>query len=98
MAGLTKSKKNNYLLGTMGIFSQYDVINHIPRRYDDFSLTKEKDLEDKERVVIYGSRASLPKLVRARNIQLVTFEFLTENKTYFINVSNIRITRRLLSF
>ena len=83
MAKLTKSPKFNFLLGQMGIFTNYDVIYHIPKRYDDFSLTREKNLEDKERVVIYGRLASLPRLVRARNIQLVTFDFLTEKKTYF---------------
>ena len=83
MAKLTKSPRYNFLLGQMGIFTNYAVVYHIPKRYDDFSLTREKELEDKERVVIYGRLASLPRLVRARNIQLVTFDFLTEKKTYF---------------
>lgn len=80
---LTKSPKLNYLLGNMGIFSYYDVVNHIPKRYEDFSLTREKDLVDKERVVVYGHLVSLPRLVKTNRVQIVTFEFLSENKTYF---------------
>ena len=45
MAKLTKSPKFNFLLGQMGIFTNYDVIYHIPKRYDDFSLTREKNLD-----------------------------------------------------
>ena len=50
MAKLTKSPKFNFLLGQMGIFTNYDVIYHIPKRYDDFSLTRERELEDKEQM------------------------------------------------
>ncbi len=64
---LSSSPRINYLLGSMGIFSYYDVINHLPRRYDDFSLTKERGLEDKERVVIY----------------IASFDILSDNGTYF---------------
>ena len=80
---LTKSPRLNVMLFNMGIYSQYDVINHLPRRYENFALTRESDLEDKERVVIYGHLVSSPRLVRARNIKIVTFEFMSEKKHYF---------------
>ena len=36
MAKLTKSSKLNSLLFNMGIYTPYDVINHLPNRYEDF--------------------------------------------------------------
>ncbi len=81
---LTNSKRLNYLLGSMGIFSYYDVINHLPRRYDDYSLTRERDLLDKERVTIYGkviSNITISKTFKRTSI--VTFDVLTINNTYF---------------
>ncbi len=67
----------------MGIFTPYDVVNHLPRRYEDLNYTKERDLKNKDRVVTIGKIVSLPRLVRARNIQIITFEFLTNQKNYF---------------
>ena len=81
---LTNSKRLNYLLGSMGIFSYYDVINHLPRRYDDYSLTRERDLLDKERITIYGkviSNITISKTFKRTSI--VTFDVLTINNTYF---------------
>ena len=80
---LTKSPRLNALLYKMGIFSNYDVVNHLPRRYEDYNLTEEVNLEDKQRVVLYGKLTSFPKLVRARNIQITTFGFMTNNKHFF---------------
>ena len=78
---LSSSPRINYLLGSMGIFSYYDVINHLPRRYDDFSLTKERGLEDKERVVLLGKVISIPRLNKAKRVDVTTFDFMTVNKT-----------------
>ena len=50
---LTKSPRLNYLLGEMGIFTHYDVINHLPRRYDDFTYTNEKEIKKLERQKSY---------------------------------------------
>lgn len=83
MEKLSKSPRINYLLGQMGIFNYWQVINHLPRRYENLSYTKERDLEDKERVVILGKVISLPRLVRAKGIDITTFEFLSDKKTYF---------------
>lgn len=81
---LTNSKRLNYLLGSMGIFSYYDVINHLPRRYDDYSLTRERDLLDKERVTIFCkviSNITISKTFKRTSV--VTFDVLTINNTYF---------------
>ena len=83
MDKLTKSPRLNYLLGQMGIFTPYDVINHLPRRYEDFSYTEEKDLKDKQRVVLLGKVISVPKNVNARGINVLTFDFMTRNRRYF---------------
>ena len=83
MAKLTKSPRLNYLLGEMGIFDQYDVINHLPRRYDDFSYTPERDLKDKQRLVLLGKVISIPKNVNARGINVLTFDFMSKGRRYY---------------
>ena len=83
MAKLTKSPRLNYLLGEMGIFDQYDVINHLPRRYDDFSYTPERDLKDKQRLVLLGKVISIPKNVTARGINILTFDFMSRGRRYY---------------
>ena len=80
---LTKSPRLNYLLGEMGIFTAYDVINHLPRRYDDYSYSLEKDLKDKQRLVVFGKILSLPKLVRARGVDVLTFDFMSQSRKYY---------------
>ncbi len=81
---LSKSPRLNYLLYQMGIFNYYDVVNHLPRRYDDYSLTRERDLVDKEKVVIYGQIVSNLLLSNTfKKISVVSFDVLTEKHTYF---------------
>ena len=80
---LTKSPRLNYLLGEMGIFTPYDVINHLPRRYDDYSYTLEKDLKDNQHLVLFGKVISIPKLVRARGIDVLTFDFMSQSRKYY---------------
>ena len=83
MDKLTKSPRLNYLLGEMGIFTPYDVVNHLPRRYDDYSYSLEKDLKDKQRLVLLGKVISIPKLVRARGIDILTFDFMSQKRKYY---------------
>ena len=83
MDKLTKSPRLNYLLGEMGIFTPYDVVNHLPRRYDDYSYSLEKDLKDKQRLVLLGKVISVPKLVRARGIDILTFDFMSQKRKYY---------------
>ena len=81
---LSKSPRLNALLYKMGIFSNYDVINHLPKRYDDYSLTGERNLEDKQRVTVYGKVMSNPALVKGfHRVTAVSFELLTNRNTYF---------------
>ena len=83
MDKLTKSPRLNYLLGQMGIFTPYDVVNHLPRRYEDFTYSEEKDLKDKQRLVLLGQVVSIPKTVRARGIIVTTFDFISRNRRYY---------------
>ena len=80
---LTKSPRLNKLLYQMGIFNYYDVINHLPRRYEDLSYTHERDLKDKERVVLIGKVISIPKINVGKRINVTSFDFMTRNKSYF---------------
>lgn len=67
----------------MGIYSFYDVINHLPKRYDDFSITHERNLSDKERITVFAKVVTSPKKVLARKATMVSFDVLTSNNTYF---------------
>ena len=83
MNKLTKSPRLNFLLGEMGIFSPYDVVNHLPRRYEDFSYSNEKDIKDKQRLVLKGQVISIPKAVKARGLSVLTFDFMSESRRYY---------------
>ena len=83
MEKLTKSKRLNYLLGQMDIFTPFDVVNHLPKRYENLNYTEERNLEDKQRVVVKGKLAALPKYVRTKRVQLITFDFITANRNFF---------------
>ena len=80
---LSNSKRINACLSKMGISTFDEILEHLPRRYDDFSLTHERNLEDKERVTIYAKVITTPKKVLARKTTVITFDVLTSNNTYF---------------
>ena len=81
---LTHSPRLNSLLYQMGIYSFYDVLNHLPRRYDDYSLTNERGLEDKERVTIYAKAINNVSLAKSfKKISISSFDVLTDKGTYF---------------
>ena len=83
MDKLTKSSRLNHLLSQMGIYNYYDVVYHLPKRYENLNFTEERNLVDKQRVVIIGKLVSSPKLVLTKRVKIVTFEFLTRKGTYF---------------
>lgn len=83
MDKLTKSPRLNYLLGQMGIFNYYDVVNHLPHRYDDYSYTDETNIQDKQRVVLFGKVISIPKVIRAKGVTIATFDFMSQNRRYY---------------
>ena len=83
MDKLTKSPRLNYLLGQMGIFTYYDVINHLPHRYDDYSYTDEANIQDKQRVVLFGKVISIPKVIRTKGVTIATFDFMSQKRRYY---------------
>lgn len=80
---LTKSPRLNHLLYEMGIRNPYEVINYLPRRYEDLSYTIERNLVPKQRVVLFGRPLSLPQLVKHKGVSIIRFDFQTEKGTYF---------------
>ena len=75
---LTGSKKLNFLLGEMGIFSSLQVLSHFPRRYDDFTITENIDfyhLSDKQKIVVLGQVISTPKTMHFRSVSKTSFWF-----------------------
>lgn len=83
MTKLTKSPRLNSLLFNMGIYTNYDVINHLPYRYEDFSLTSLIDLKDKEKIVIEGKIITNPKINKTKKVEVVTFDFLTSSNKFY---------------
>lgn len=80
---LSSSKRLNYMLHKMGIWNAYDVIKHLPRRYEDFSLSSETFFQDEQRVVIYGEIISPLMAKKGRKVVTISFQFLDENKRFF---------------
>ena len=67
----------------MGIFSYKDVIKTLPRKYIDYSLTKETNLKDKDKVVIEGNIVGTPLTSRFKNISVTKFTFVSLAKNIF---------------
>ena len=88
---LTGSKKLNFLLGEMGIFSSFDVISHYPRKYDDFTLSDPKTfygLTDKQKIVLYGEAITGPKTMHYRNVSRTTFYFRAASIDWLVTAWN----------
>ena len=83
MDKLTKSPRLNYLLGEMGIFTPYDVVNHLPHRYDDYSYSDETSIKDKQRIVLFGKVISVPKSLPSRGVSIITFDFMSHANRYY---------------
>ena len=80
---LSKSARLNYLLHQMGIFSYHDVINHLPKRYEDFSLSDTRNLIDKQKIVTVGEIVSVPKLNQGKKVKSVIFDFISKDRKFF---------------
>lgn len=82
---LSKSKAFNEALRNMGITNEMDVLNHLPRRYDDFSYSPAKaTYEDKEKVVLLGKLSgSMPRCLRFSKRSVYRFMFETNDEYVF---------------
>jgi ATP-dependent DNA helicase RecG len=72
---LTNSKRLAAMLLEMGITSPFDVVNHIPYRYDDYRLSEELPLFHGKRLVLFGLASSAPTFTKAQRYQIVSFNF-----------------------
>lgn len=74
------SKKEQELLLKMGIVNNEDVLRHLPRRYDDFSLTPKEKIyafQNGEKGVFYGRLSSGIRQFRFTSASKSTFYFRT---------------------
>ncbi len=87
---LSKSPAVNLALSSIGITSPFDVIEHLPRRYESFLYTPKKDhYEDKERIVKKGHVVQKGKNLRFLKRSLTSFYFETsEGETFLIEAWN----------
>ena len=79
----SKSERINKALNDMHIYSFYDVINHLPRRYDDLTPTRERNLENKERVVLVGHVSGAVISSRFSRSSVSKFTFVTKKGNLF---------------
>ena len=87
---LTKSKHLERALSDIGINRPSDALNHLPRRYLDFSLTSESSLVNGSRLVLFGKAISAPIVTISRSYKIVTFTFLSlaTNRQYKVVAFN----------
>jgi ATP-dependent DNA helicase RecG len=83
---LTKSPAMNAALAQYGILSEQDVLDHIPRRYEDYALTPAKSVyADKERIVVFGHlKGPLAHPLRFAGRVLYRFYFESEDGASFL--------------
>ncbi len=81
---LSKSKRIVEALNSIKIYTPLDVLLHLPYRYEDYSLTRETDLDNKEHVVIKGKITSDINVSRFNKVNLVKFDLLSINHHLFV--------------
>lgn len=96
---LSGSKALNSLLADMGISTQLDILRHVPRRYEDMSLSLPRiSFEDKERVVLLGKlNGDLPKTLRFSGKSVLRFYFQSHNFVYQVVAWNQPYLSKMLN-
>lgn len=84
---LTKSPRLNAILYDMGIHNSYDVIFHLPKRYENYTLTNKKIYQDKEKVSLFGKIVSNLTLLKKNKFSISTFDFIDSNGYFFKIIS-----------
>lgn len=75
---LSKSTRLNEALLSLNIVTPLDAVNHLPDRYEDFSLTPETGLYHGQRLVIYGKAITAPTVNVTFRYKIVSFRFLSQ--------------------
>ena len=79
----SSSERVNLALDKIGIVSVETLIEHLPRSYNDFHLTHETNLENKERVVIFARLVSNPTIIKKGKLTIIRFSVITKNNNFF---------------
>ncbi len=92
---LSKSQRITDALAQIDIKNFLDVIFHLPRTYDDFTITPEPIKSEKSRIVFFGSIVSIPRIIKVNKLNIVSFTFTSQtgysyrvsafNRPYLIN-------------
>ncbi len=86
---LTTSKRLNKLLFEMDIHNYYDVLFHIPKKYEYHTLTDDKiPLLDKQKVTLIGRLIALPVALPSYKTKKTFFRVKTANNEYNVLVYN----------
>ena len=80
---LTNSKTFQEELEKMNLTTFEDVVEFLPRTYINLNLSRETNLEDKEKAVIQGKLVSSPTIVKHGKLTIVRFSFITINCNFF---------------
>lgn len=80
---LSKSPRIQEALESMGIHDYFDVLEHLPRDYADFTPTKETELNHKARLVITGKVAGSATFARHGRVTLIRFPFYSHQGHFF---------------
>ncbi|MCR4880266.1 MAG: ATP-dependent DNA helicase RecG, partial [Bacilli bacterium] len=76
----------NIALHKMGIFNYYQVINHLPRRYEILNESHEQEFVDKARVVIVGKITSPVTIKKGYKIDAAIFSITSSKLRRNFNV------------
>ena len=74
------------MLEKMGIFDYKDVLMHLPRRYEDYSLSSRETLlhmQNKQRVVLRGKVVGRVELFRFKGVSQIRFAFASSTGLEF---------------
>ncbi len=86
---ISKSPRLNQLLYDMDIHSYYDVLFHIPRKYEFHKLTDESvPLKDKDKVILIGELIAPPVALPSFKTKKTFFRIHTKKGEYNVLVYN----------
>ena len=99
MPPLSKSPRVSFLLNHLGLKDALDVIEHLPRRYEDYGLTGlPKYPENGERAVLFGKVVGTVKRpVRFKRASLTSFLFRLEDDGLIVGNLVIQAVKPQLS-
>lgn len=84
---LSSSKKLNLLLTKMGVFNYFDVVEHIPYRYEDLHKTPFHFFKNKEKIVVHGKLLSPFVRVSAQKSIVVTNAKVEDENHHIFNIN-----------